>query len=183
MVNTQMRAPTYIALEVLGAAERVQELLNGGMPNVVSIPYVIQVTGPDANNVEKTDTKLVGCDDDCTFSTTQLFTLKPSAKYATPAPAIAALPLLPPLVVNAALRVGRRGGGSGGASASKQTGTRRLRSMAAEPKQTPPMSPVPAHICRPFLPLGLASRHPSPTPAPDSLSPRCASQLDSTALT
>ena len=77
------RAPSYIALELDGSKTTNAEGVIVGAEG----PYVVQFEGKDDSDATQTKRKYVDCGtDSCYFSSTEMFTLKPSSECATPSP-------------------------------------------------------------------------------------------------
>ena len=83
--DTAARAPSYIALELDGSKTTNAA---GGLVGAAG-PYVVQFAGVDDSDTPQSKTKYVACGtDSCYFSSTEMFTLKPSSECATPSPFI-----------------------------------------------------------------------------------------------
>jgi len=76
--DTAARAPSYIALELDGSKTTNAA---GGLVGAAG-PYVVQFAGVDDSDTPQSKTKYVACGtDSCYFSSTEMFTLKPSSEY------------------------------------------------------------------------------------------------------
>ena len=80
----EAQAPTYFALDLDGSSTRDDANNLVGQAG----PYVVKIVGPDDRGTETTRTKLKVCEGttNCYFSTTDMFTLKPSSECATALP-------------------------------------------------------------------------------------------------
>ena len=80
--ETAARAPSYIALELDGS-----KTTNGVELVGAAGPYVVQLTGLDDSDALQSKTSYVACgSDSCYFSSTTMFTLKPSTECVIVAP-------------------------------------------------------------------------------------------------
>ena len=77
--TVEAQAPTYFALDLDGSSTRDDANNLVGQAG----PYVVKIVGPDDRGTETTRTKLKVCEGttNCYFSTTDMFTLKPSSEY------------------------------------------------------------------------------------------------------
>ena len=80
----EAQAPTYFALDLDGSSTTDDANNLVGQAG----PYVVKVVGPDDRGTEQTRTKYKLCEasSNCYFSTTEMFTLKPSSECATALP-------------------------------------------------------------------------------------------------
>ena len=82
--TVEAQAPTYFALDLDGTSTRDDANNLVGQAG----PYVVKIEGPDDRGTVQTKTKLKVCvgTSNCYFSTTEMFTLKPSSECATALP-------------------------------------------------------------------------------------------------